>query len=645
MKHIQLPGGLGRGEALLTHDQGRRGRLYCRQLHHCERAMSSQPHTFHIPVMGTGFTIDTPLKVARYGISSVVSLVDDVLIEQVRKFHSQRLGLPFAPIAAQDEDSRARRITAYLNLLDALVAQQVRELQASPFQPGSEITRYYDLLPESDLKRDYRDMLTASDPAEQARRQEDLRRRAVPGSIDVNIMTKLDRDAYQGDRKLPAEFADAMSALRGYAQSTLRSAMVFSAGINRRLYSYAAKFEDFWQDESTQIKKKITLKVSEFRSALIQGKFLAKQGLWVSEFRVESGVNCGGHAFTTMGHLLGPVLEEFRQKKQELVGTLQDIYLKALRDLGRPAPEAAPSVRVTAQGGIGTAQEDTFLREHYQLDSTGWGSPFLLVPEATNLDPEHMRRLAEAQPGDVYLSQSSPLGVPFWSLATSASEEARLRRIAEGRPGSSCPKRYAALNSEFGPVPLCPSSRQYAQRKLASLELEDFTDQQRQQAREAVLAKACLCHDLAGGAALNYGLDRQATPSVCCGPGILSFKRIASLEEMVGHIYGRLNLIAGTRRPHMFLQELKLYVEQLGQDLKKMSDDLARRPQGQLESFRENLLEGIGYYRDLARQFIEEQRGRFLEELKALQLEVESLPLAGLVYTPQEAPLKAGLGR
>ena len=31
--------------------------------------------------VGTGFTIDTPLKVARYGISSVVSLVDDVLIE------------------------------------------------------------------------------------------------------------------------------------------------------------------------------------------------------------------------------------------------------------------------------------------------------------------------------------------------------------------------------------------------------------------------------------------------------------------------------------------------------------------------------------------------------------------------------------
>jgi hypothetical protein len=42
-------------------------------------------HTFHIPVMGLAFSIDTPVKVARFGISSVVSIVDDVLIEQMRK--------------------------------------------------------------------------------------------------------------------------------------------------------------------------------------------------------------------------------------------------------------------------------------------------------------------------------------------------------------------------------------------------------------------------------------------------------------------------------------------------------------------------------------------------------------------------------
>ncbi len=51
-------------------------------------------HTFHIPVMGTGFTIDTPLRVAKYGITSVISLVDDVLIEQMRKLHCRRAEEP-----------------------------------------------------------------------------------------------------------------------------------------------------------------------------------------------------------------------------------------------------------------------------------------------------------------------------------------------------------------------------------------------------------------------------------------------------------------------------------------------------------------------------------------------------------------------
>ena len=43
-------------------------------------------HKFHIPVLGLGYSIDTPLKVARYGISSVVSVVDDELIERMRKY-------------------------------------------------------------------------------------------------------------------------------------------------------------------------------------------------------------------------------------------------------------------------------------------------------------------------------------------------------------------------------------------------------------------------------------------------------------------------------------------------------------------------------------------------------------------------------
>ena len=60
--------------------------------------MQNQQHTFHVPVMGIGFTIDTPVKVAHYGISSVMSLVDDILVEKMREFYSGKLNIPFSPI-------------------------------------------------------------------------------------------------------------------------------------------------------------------------------------------------------------------------------------------------------------------------------------------------------------------------------------------------------------------------------------------------------------------------------------------------------------------------------------------------------------------------------------------------------------------
>ena len=36
--------------------------------------------------MGTAFTAETHSRVAQYGINSVISIVDDVLLERLRKF-------------------------------------------------------------------------------------------------------------------------------------------------------------------------------------------------------------------------------------------------------------------------------------------------------------------------------------------------------------------------------------------------------------------------------------------------------------------------------------------------------------------------------------------------------------------------------
>jgi hypothetical protein len=578
--------------------------------------------------MGTGFTIDTALRVAKYGIDSALSLLDDVLIEQMRKYHSEQAGEPFTPIPASEDDCRARRITAYLNLLSTLVDRQIEELRGQRFQPGSDIVRYFDLLPEGPLKQQYNHMQVTADPAKRRQMQEELRGRIVAGSIDVNIMTRIDSDTYYAGSRLPAEQTVAMSALRGYALSKLESAVVFSAGMHQRLYAYCAQFPDFLPDGSGRLRKRIILKVSDFRSALIQGKYLARQGLWVSEFRVESGINCGGHAFAGKGHLLGFVLSEFRLRREELRNTLHKAMCSALAELGRPVPDEPCEMRVTAQGGIGTAGEQRELMRDYELDGTGWGTPFLLVPEVTNVDEEHIRRLCAATERDVYLSDSSPLGVPFWNLRSSASEAARRRRIAAGRPGSPCPKGYGMINTELTETPICSASRAYQRLKLEQLQGEGLTKRQLAHRREALLAKSCICHDLAGCATVKCGAEPEATPAMCCGPAIINYTRMVSLDEMIGHIYGRRSILGRRRRHHMFTRELLLNIAVLRQNVLKLARGLwAGKPAG-LQEIRENLIEQIAHYRKLVAESVDKNKNRYLRDLDRAARAIRAIPLA-----------------
>ena len=575
-------------------------------------------HTFHIPVMGTGFTIDTPLNVAKFGISSVISLVDDALIEQMRKFHSDRVGEPYEAVENRDDDARARRITLYLNLMNRLVQRQVRDMKASPFSEGSNIVRYFELLPDTAPKRLYQEMLAEEDPGKKTRIQERLRTLVVPGSIDVNIMTRVDKDNFNGQQEPIPEGSEALSGLRGFALSDLRSSIIFSAGINQRLYTYLTRFEDFFPDDNGELKKKVVLKVSDFRSAEVQGKFLAKRGIWVSEYRIESGLNCGGHAFSTTGFLLGPILEQFKDRRIELIENLFMIYNKALAAGGRAVLDNHPAVRFAVQGGIGLFAESKLLLEHYNMDSTGWGTPFLLVPEVTDVDEAHLTKLAAATERDVHLSKCSPLGVQFWSLRNSASENTRRRRIQEGTPGSPCQKGLLVSNTEFSKEPICVASHAYQELKLKSLDKNGYTREQRDVISENVLSKSCLCCDLAGSPRIKYGIDLNATPALCCGPNIVNFSKLATLEEMVSHIYGRGNLPTNSDRPHMFIRELMLYIDYLREEIKTFSLKLSTRKQKYFEEFKKNLQHGIEYYGRLTEVFVKEKWSRFLDDLPCL---------------------------
>ncbi|MGI4805144.1 MAG: hypothetical protein ACRYFL_10260, partial [Janthinobacterium lividum] len=454
-------------------------------------------HTFHIPVLGLGYSVDTPLKVARFGISSVVSIVDDELAERMRKFHAEKNGEAYIPISKNEEDSRAKRITAYLNLLNRLVKQQIADLKQQKFIVGTALSQYFEMLPEtSALKAKYALMLDLPESAEKLFLQAQLRNGVEAGTIDVNIMSKVDKANYSANGDyLGEEYTDALAALRGFAASDLQSSVVISAGLNPRLYAYLENLHQFYPDKNSITHKKVILKVSDFRSAQIQAKVLAKKGIWVYEFRIESGLNCGGHAFATEGFLLGPILEDFKQKRKQLAVELFDIYAAALSQKSIVV-DAIPEQRITAQGGIGTAEEDRFLTDFYQLDATGWGSPFLLVPEVTNVDAATLNDLATAGESDFYISDSSPLGVLFNNFRKSSAEKQRLERIEAGRPGSPCTKKYLCTNTEFTEQPICTASRQYQNLKLKQLQTLDLPPQQYQQQADAVTVKVCLCEGL-----------------------------------------------------------------------------------------------------------------------------------------------------
>jgi hypothetical protein len=560
-------------------------------------------HTFHIPVLGLGYSIDTPLKVARYGISSVLSITDDELCERMRKFHAEENGMEYIAIRKEDEDGRARRITAYLDLINLLVDEQFRRLRAESFDQGKDIHTYFELLPEhSRPKMVYRHMMQMEENEEKQVLQKELRWQMTAGSIDVNIMSKVDKANYTVNKEnLGNNYTDAVAAMRGFANSTLHSSVVISAGLNPRLYSYMETCEDFYPDAAGLIRKKITLKVSDFRSALIQAKMLAKKGLWVNEFRVESGLNCGGHAFATEGLLLGPILEEFKQKRIELGNELYAIYHAAL-EAKNILPGLRQDLLVTAQGGIGTAEEHNFLMNYYQLDATGWGSPFLLVPEVTNVDKDTLDALATASQEDYYVSNSSPLGVLYNNFKKSTMEQQRLERIEKGRPGSPCKKKLLSTNTEFTELPICTASREYQNLKIKELEALEKEPAAFREKFEAITEKICLCEGLCASAYLKNDMMKtreNKAVSICPGPNLAYFSKTYSLKEMVNHIYGREAISFKIIRPNLFINELNLYVDYLKKDLGAQLHDLNAKKTKYFEKFTEQLFNGINYYRNM----------------------------------------------
>ncbi|PCH52039.1 MAG: hypothetical protein COC22_04730 [Flavobacteriaceae bacterium] len=590
------------------------------------------PHSFHIPVMGLAFTIDSPIKVAKYGISSVISIVDDIIIEKMNEYYSTKFEIPFKAISTKVEDYRAKRITSYLNTVDTIVKHKFEILKNSFEEKSSEFERYMEMLPDfSELKQNFKETIQNNTLKKDVTQW--IQNNLNTGSIDVNIMTKLDKPNYSKNELLPSEFNDAHAALRGFANSNLESSVVLSAGMNPRLYSYFENFDDFFPNENNIQKKKIILKVSDYRSALIQGKFLAKKGLWVSEYRIESGLNCGGHAFASDGYLMGPILEEFKNHKDDLINDVHNILVRALENKGKHIPSSPLKLTITAQGGVGTSAEHEFLLDNYNIDSVGWGSPFLLVPEASTVDKQTIEALKTAKEKDLYLSDISPLGVPFNSLRGNTNEIIKNEKIANNKAGSSCPKKFLASNTDYTEKVICTASKKYQTIKLKELNLEKLSSTEYKKKASIITNKACLCEGLSNAALIKYDIEHKGEKqgvAICPGPNMAYFSKELSLKEMVAHIYGKINVVDTNNRPHMFIKELSMYVNYFANKVDEFKDSLTKKNEKYLNTFQNNLNDGIEYYHHLFSSF-ETNKENLLNELEVLKNDLFNIQVPILV--------------
>ena len=258
-------------------------------------------------------------------------------------------------------------------------------------------------------------------------------------------------------------------------------------------------------------------------------------------------------------------------------------------------PKNPLAVKFTAQGGVGTSEEHSFLLEEFQLDSIGWGSPFLLVPEATSVDAETRKLLVKAKENDFYLSNISPLGVPFNSLKGVSNDFWKQKRIDDRKAGSSCPKRLLALNKSDDGKGICTASKEYQDAELGKLDEQKIVISEREYEIkfQKITEKACLCVGLANAAYMENDITIKGQKQgvvICPGPNMAYFDQEVSLKEMLQHIYQGKSVMRTKDRPNLFVKELKMYVDYFRNEIETISGEITANQLKKWNSFKTNIL-------------------------------------------------------
>ena len=144
---------------------------------------------------------------------------------------------------------------------------------------------------------------------------------------------------------------------------------------------------------------------------------------------------------------------------------------------------------------------------------------------------------------------------------------------------------------------------------------------------DAVMVKECLCEGLGASARTVNHIESPhhlTAVSICPGPNLAYFSGSFSLRQMVDHIYGRVNILNQQPRPHMFINELKMYIDYLRNEIEKSLAKAGTRKQEYFEEFKSNLLAGITHYRNMFDELKKDTRER-VQNLKDDLANMEAL--------------------
>ena len=166
--------------------------------------------------------------------------------------------------------------------------------------------------------------------------------------------------------------------------------------------------------------------------------------------------------------------------------------------------------------------------------------------------------------------------------------------------GSTCPKAFLMSDKQFTDKPICTASTEFLIKKFSTISELNISDSEKDELKIKTSEKVCLCEHLGNSALLALGIQKrgQTPQAICPGPNIVWFNKDYTLQEMVNHIYGRGESLVPKDRPHMFCQEVELYVNYFENLLQ--TTELNETGINYLKVFKENLESGMDYILEIA---------------------------------------------